>query len=40
MFNAYTVPFWEPKKSIPWSTNGEDSLGLGSARDQMTAPVV
>ncbi len=33
------MPFWEPKKRRPWSSSGEDSLALGSLRDQRMAPV-
>src|ERR1700722_820500 len=39
MATGKTVPSSEPKKTLPESTNGEDSLRLGSARDQMMWPL-
>ena len=37
--SAYTVPFCEPKKTRPSASNGDDSEGLGSERNQRIAPV-
>jgi hypothetical protein len=33
------MPSCEPKNTRPSSTSGEDSLGLGSERNQRIAPV-
>ena len=37
--SAYTVPFWEPKNSLPLSSSGEDSARLGRLRVQRKWPL-